>query len=276
MNKLPEPAPGIAVDQSRDLSRYATQFHDSGDILPLIESQERIGRAQQKFWASKSAGLLLVFQGLDTSGKDGCIKRLAQAMHPMGFTVKGFVEPSAEEAAHEFLWRVWPHFPALGKVAIFNRSYYEALMIERVLDLVPSITALDERVRAIREVERHLYANNVVVLKFWLHISASEQKQRLLSRLDEREKHWKFKPSDVRLWKLRTRYLEAASQAIHATHSVRAPWHIVAADDKALCRRAITQRVAKVMEALAGEYPLMDENDMALYRAELERANADD
>lgn len=251
------------------LASAPTVFHPDFQCPELDTLQGRIDAAQRQLWASGSAGLLIIFQGLDASGKDGCIRRLVRSMDPMGVHVKGFVEPTPIERRHEFLWRAWPHLPALGGISIFNRSYYEAVMIEKVMTLAPAIGQWADRYKAICNHEQHLVNNKISILKFWLHLGRDEQRERLLKRLDAPERQWKFTPADIKSWEQRDRYLTAASEAIDKTHSNQAPWHIVPADNKGLSRQAILECVAGELEKIAGPFPRTDQALVASYRKKL-------
>lgn len=257
-----------------DLRHSPAEFAEGVSLAPLEKSQARIEDAQRQLWASRSAGVLLVFHGLDASGKDGTLRRLTQAMDPMGVRVKGFGVPTEEEAAHDFLWRAWLHLPARGEVVIFNRSYYEAVFAERVL-AGNSEQAADgqrwaQRYRAIRDMEQHLASSGTCILKFWLQVSAAEQRKRLLKRVSNGDKHWKFSPADVHSLEQRDTYLDTASTMIAETHDARAPWHLVPADNKDLARRAVAERVADVLEAVAGPWPETDAELLAHYRERLQ------
>lgn len=261
----------LLYDAARHASLAAapTAFPRDFQCPDIDTLQRRIDAAQRQLWASGSAGLLIIFQGLDASGKDGCIRRLVRAMDPMGVQVKGFVEPTPVERRHEFLWRAWPHLPALGEISIFNRSYYEAVMIEKVMTPALPTVQWADRYKAICDHEQHLINNKVSILKFWLHLGRDEQCERLLKRLDTPERQWKFTPADIKSWELRDRYLRAASEAIDKTHSNQSPWHIVPADNKAMSRRAILECVACELEKIAGPFPLTDQALVAGYRKKL-------
>lgn len=272
----PAPSPFQPADSAGlDLSRVATRLDHDVELPSLEKSQARLEQAQRRFWASRQTGLLLVFHGLDASGKDGTIRRLAQAMDPMGVRVRGFGVPTAEEAAHDFLWRVWPHLPGRGEVVIFNRSHYEAVLAERIIagrrDAADDHQTWAHRFRVIREMEQHLVDSGTCILKFWLHVGAQEQRRRLLKRLDDNQRRWKFSPADVENWEQRERFLRAASEMIAQTHAPIAPWHLVPADDKDSTRRIVVARVADVLESISGDWPASDEELAARYRQRLEQ-----
>ncbi|NKI18237.1 polyphosphate kinase [Spongiibacter sp. KMU-166] len=258
----------MRFDGSRALSTVPTCFDDSDDLPELGKSQKRLKAAQYRLWASQSRGVLLIFQGLDASGKDGCIRQLVSAMHPTGARVKAFTVPTELEARHDFLWRAWAHMPAQGEVALFNRSYYEAVIIDQMLS--DAATGAEQRLTAIRALEQHLIDSGTVVVKFWLHISREEQRRRLLRRLEDVRRQWKFDPSDIDGWQHRDRYLELVTQAMAATSSEASPWYVLPADDKGLCRRALCAHVADVLEHAAGDYPQLDAPLIERYRGILE------
>ena len=242
------------------------------DCPPRADIEDRLKHVQRRFWASRQAALLLVFQGLDASGKDGCIRAVCAGMDPMGYDAVGSGVPSDVERSHDFLWRLQPHLPALGHVTLMNRSHYEAVLAERVLSDEQDAIAYDgtSRYRSIRDFERHLSDNGTCVLKFWLHVSQSEQAQRLKKRLTDPERHWKFHPSDLHSWQHRDKYLDYASEALQQTHCEQSPWHVIPADDKKLARKIVCTRVIEVMDALAGEYPSKDQQTLNRYLEALE------
>lgn len=259
---LPDSTLRVRLAGRLDLLEAPTLW-DGGDVPGLADSQKRIEESQRRLWASRSAGLLVILQGLDASGKDGTIRRMTQAMDPMGVRVKGFTKPTPEELAHDFTWRAVPHFPARGEIAIFNRSHYEAVLVERVLagdsPVAQDGQSWQARYRYLRELEAHLVSGGTRILKVWLHLSADEQRKRLLKRVTNERKQWKFDPSDVDTWQQRERYLSLASAMIAATHSDVAPWHVVPADDKGTMRALVCELVAEALESVAGDYPAPDD-----------------
>ncbi len=252
-----------------DLTDMPTAYAGSVAIPPLEDLQAALRTSQRRFWAGKTAALLLIFQGLDTSGKDGCIRALSAGLDPMGFRAVGFGVPTALEQSHDFLWRVQPHLPATGQISLFNRSYYEAVLAERALtEKEPK--AWHARYAAIRAFEAHLAACGTTVLKFWLHVGETEQRARLRRRLVDPSRHWKFSPADLESWRDRSRHLRFANEAIRATHTPDSPWRVIPADNKKLCRRAVCYEVLQLLDTLAGEYPRPDAAILQRYLAELE------
>jgi len=238
------------------------------DALPELKALlGGMEEAQRKLWANRRHAVLLVLQGLDASGKDSLIRELSEGLDPAGFHAWSFGRPSPEEAAHDFLWRISRRLPARGEVVFFNRSHYEALLAERFLPDAPENAEFWEaRGRLIREWEQHLSASGTRVIKVWLHTSEDEQRARLLKRLDEPRKRWKFDPSDIETFKQRKQYLKAMEEAVRDTHCDEAPWHLIPNDDKGLARRAVAQLLVAALEELAPEYPAFDEKVTEAYR----------
>ncbi|WP_372809626.1 polyphosphate kinase 2 family protein [Litorivivens sp.] len=272
MLKLGHSSWALQSGSDRSLEKYASGFPDDFSPLKLPDVQGALVAAQRRFWASRKAALLIIFQGLDTSGKDGCIRAVCAGMDPMGFQAVGFGVPSSLERAHDFLWRVQPHLPSVGKVTLMNRSYYEAVLAERCLtdDKPEPDSHWMARYDSIRQFEKHLALNGTATLKFWLHIGRKKQRERLKQRLTDPERHWKFDPSDIHSWHERARHLGYADEALRQTHTDDAPWHIVPADDKGLCRRVVCLRVLEALQKLAGPYPSGDQAIRQQYLNELE------
>lgn len=261
-----------------DLARHDTDIRaDDLAALPALDDLiAALEEAQRRLHANGRHAVLLVLQGLDASGKDSLIRTLAQGLDPAGFKVWSFGRPTTEEAAHDFLWRAVLRLPAHGEVAAFNRSHYEAVLAERLL---PGADTRDRfwnaRCATITGFEKHLRASGTRIIKVWLHQSREEQRQRLLKRLDEPRKRWKFEPADIDTFKERERYLKAVEKAIAKTHHADAPWHIVPADSKADARRVVAALLLEVLEELAPAYPDEDADALAGYRAQLLAAGKD-
>ena len=255
------------------LKKWAT------DIRPLYKSEqqykalltadvEELSALQRLLYASNGYAMLLIFQGMDAAGKDGAISHVLTGVNPQGCDVYSFKQPSAEELAHDFLWRTTCRLPARGRIGVFNRSYYEEVLVVRVHpELVRSEGIPDERVgnetvwerryRSIVDLETHLYRNGTRVLKFFLHLSKEEQRQRFLERIDEPDKNWKFGHADVaerRFWK---QYMRAYEDCLSATSTQTAPWHVVPADDKYNARLIISRVVIDALQGLTLRYPKM-------------------
>jgi PPK2 family polyphosphate:nucleotide phosphotransferase len=231
----------------------------------LAESVERLRDLQERLYAQDRWAVLAVFQGVDTAGKDGAIKHVMSGVNPQGCQVRAFRTPSPEELDHDFLWRAVRWLPERGQIGIFNRSYYEEVLVVRVRPellarekLPPALVTKDiwrERFEDICAFERYLARNGVLILKFFLHVSAEEQRRRLLARLDEPAKRWKFSMTDVDDRKRRDRYMAAYEEMIRATSRPSAPWHVVPADHKWLTRLVVAEILIDAMEQLDLQFP---------------------
>lgn len=258
-----------------DLTRLATGMSDrERAALPAMKDLlAGMEEAQRKLFANRRQAVLVVLQGLDASGKDSMIRELSEGLDPVGFHAWSFGRPTPEEVAHDFLWRIARRLPAHGEVVFFNRSHYEALLAERMLPGASSDNRFWEaRGRLIREYEQHLHACGTRILKIWLHTSENEQRLRLLKRLEEPRKRWKFDPSDIATFKQRKNYLKAVEEAIRDTTSETAPWYIIPNDDKGSARRAVGWLLLQTLETLAPDYPAFDEKVNTEYRRLLEGA----
>ncbi len=246
--------------------RATDAFENRADAAHKLRGDiERLAELQDVFAAAQSHALLIVLQGMDSSGKDGAIKHVMSGVNPQGVDVHSFKEPSAEEQRHDFLWRCARALPERGRIVFFNRSHYEEVVVVRVhRELLasegerPEKGLWSERYEDINAFERHLTRNGTVILKFFLHISKGEQKKRLLKRLDEPDKNWKFAPSDVRERRYWDRYQVAYEEAIAATSTAWAPWHVIPADHKWFVRTAIADIVVDRLEALKLSYPRIE------------------
>jgi PPK2 family polyphosphate:nucleotide phosphotransferase len=228
------------------------------DIQSLQEAQERL-------YASNRRALLVILQGMDTAGKDGIIRHVLRGVSPMGCRVHSFRAPNTEELEHHFLWRPMRFLPPKGVMAIFNRSYYEEVLVVRVhprflgpQNLLPYKNLDDlwqRRYREMRSFEKTLVDSGTSVLKFYLHISHNEQRKRLLERLQDPSKHWKFNPGDLEERKLWPQYIEAFEDALSHTSTPEAPWYVIPADDKWYARAAVADIIAAHLESLDLEFP---------------------
>ena len=234
----------------------------------LQRGVELLAELQDKLYAQDRWAVLLVFQAMDAAGKDGTIKHVMSGVNPQGCQVYSFKQPSHEDLDHDFLWRCVRCLPERGRIGIFNRSYYEEVLVARVhpeilagQKLPPELVTKriwDERLEDITNFERHLARNGVVILKFFLHVSKAEQKRRFLARLDEPAKNWKFSPSDVaerRHWK---EYQRAYEEAIRGTAAKHAPWYVVPADHKWFTRLVVAAAVVDALADLGLSYPKLD------------------
>lgn len=257
---------------NKPLSAYETGVGDGTTLPALDQSLEAIGEYQRRLWANRKQSLLLVFHGLDASGKDSLIRTLAKFMDPAGFHAWSFGRPHGAEAQHDFLWRVSPFLPAFGEVAAFNRSHHEAVIAERAWP-VREIGHYHwpNRYASLRHFEQHLVQEGTTIIKCWLHMSEQEHQRRLLKRLDKPHKRWKFDPSDIEAWRRREELLQYADEAIAATHTDEAPWLIIPGDSKKDARAIVARLVADQLKALAPDYPPENDEVLAEYRAMLKQ-----
>ncbi len=244
-----------------DLDKSEAKTMLAGDIKRLAELQDRLYANDQ--WA-----VLVVLQAMDAAGKDGVIKHVMSGVNPQGCEVHPFKAPSAEELDHDFLWRVGMRLPSRGRIGIFNRSYYEEVLAVRVhqefLEREKIPKALigkklwEQRFKSIRAFERHLAHNGTVVIKFFLHVSKEEQRKRLLARLDEPGKRWKFSAGDIAERKLWDKYMNAYDDMIRATSRDEAPWYVIPADHKPFARLMVAAALIETLEGLDLKYPKIE------------------
>jgi PPK2 family polyphosphate:nucleotide phosphotransferase len=220
----------------------------------LAELNPRLEALQEKLYADGRHRLLVVLQGMDTSGKGGTIRRVFKGVDPTGVKVTAFKKPTETELAHDFLWRVHPHVPADGEMAIFDRSHYEDVLIVRVHDLVPA-EQWKARYGHIRDFERMLVDEGTTILKFFLHISRDEQRERLQARLDDAKKRWKFRVGDLDERKHWDDYMAAYEDAIRETARPHAPWYVVPADHKWYRDLVVCRAILAALEGLDLDYP---------------------
>jgi PPK2 family polyphosphate:nucleotide phosphotransferase len=220
----------------------------------LKHNRKRIAELQEVLYAEHKHALLVVLQALDTGGKDGTISHVMRGLNPQGVQVTSFKVPTPEELDHDFLWRVHRHTPPRGMIGIFNRSHYEDVLIVRVNKLVPA-DVWAERYEQINAFERLLTASGVTILKFYLHISKDEQKQRLEDRLDQPDKHWKFARADLATRAKWDKYQEAYEDALTRCNTRWAPWHIVPANKKWYRNLVVSSVIVEALEALDMHYP---------------------
>jgi PPK2 family polyphosphate:nucleotide phosphotransferase len=232
----------------------------------LREHVKGLSSLQQLHYASNRYALLLIFQGIDAAGKDGAIRHVMSGVNPEGCEVSSFKQPSADELEHDFLWRTTCRLPERGHVGIFNRSYYEEVLVVQVHpeilrsqglseELRDEKTIWEERYRSIRDLESHLFRNGTRTIKIFLHLSKEEQRKRFLERIDEPDKNWKFSLSDIHERKYWTQYMKAYEACLSATNTHHAPWYVVPADDKENARLVVSQIVLDALAALKMAYP---------------------
>lgn len=219
-----------------------------------IKLTERIGELQELLHADADQALLILLQGMDTSGKDGAAKKLLEFVNPAGVETANFKKPSTEELAHDYLWRVHKLVPRYGNIGVFNRSHYEDVLIVRVLKLQPT-SVWQARYDQINDFEKYLVANRVVILKFFLHISSDAQAERLKARISDPRKNWKFEVSDLEMRAQWGKFQKAYEDAINYCSSHYAPWHIIPADRKWYRDYVIAKTVVKTMEGMKLDWP---------------------
>jgi PPK2 family polyphosphate:nucleotide phosphotransferase len=232
----------------------------------LEEHVEELSSLQRLHYASNRYALLLIFQAMDAAGKDGAIRHVMFGVNPQGCEVFSFKQPSAEELEHDFLWRTTRHLPERGRIGIFNRSYYEEVLVVRVHpeilraqglpdELIAAQAIWQERYRSIVDLEEHLHRNGTRIVKLFLHLSKDEQRKRFLERIDEPEKNWKFSLADVQERKYWKHYMKAYEECLNATSTNHAPWHVVPADGKENARLVVSQIVLDALRELKMTYP---------------------
>jgi PPK2 family polyphosphate:nucleotide phosphotransferase len=232
----------------------------------LGEHVKELSSLQQLHYAANRYALLLIFQGMDAAGKDGAIRHVMSGVNPQGCRVSSFKQPSADELEHDFLWRAIRRLPERGQIGIFNRSYYEEVLVVRVhpeilrgqglsQELRDEKTVWEERYRSIVDLESHLYRNGTRTVKIFLHLSLEEQRKRFLDRIDEPEKNWKFSLADIHERKYWKRYMEAYEACLSATSTRHAPWYVVPADDKESARLLVSQIMLDSLNELKMAYP---------------------
>jgi PPK2 family polyphosphate:nucleotide phosphotransferase len=253
-----------------DLKKWPTQ------IAPVYKSKKeyqdllathvaQLSSQQQLLYASDRYAVLLIFQAMDAAGKDGAIKHVMSGVNPQGCQVFSFKHPTPTELQHDFLWRTTRDLPERGRIGIFNRSYYEEVLIVRVHpellrgESIPEAshakTVWHDRYRSIANLERHLHSNGTRIVKFFLHISKEEQRKRFLARIDEPEKNWKFSTADIEERKFWKNYMKAYEDCLAATSTHEAPWYVVPADDKENARLIVSQIVLDTLEDLKMSFP---------------------
>jgi PPK2 family polyphosphate:nucleotide phosphotransferase len=249
-------APTLIADKKRDKAQREEKL--AGLVAELSELQHVL-------YADNRYSLLLIFQAMDAAGKDSTIRAVLSGVDPAGCSVHAFKRPSDEELEHDFLWRTSCRLPARGQIGVFNRSYYEEVLVTRVNPALLSAQHLPyamslpklwkQRYRSIRDHEKHLACCGTIVLKFWLNVSKEEQRQRFLSRLDQPEKNWKFEAGDLGAREHWDEYQQAYEDAINATSREWAPWYAIPADSKSAMRVAVAEIIVKTMKSLDLRYP---------------------
>lgn len=244
----------------------------------LAEAVEELSELQDVLYAHDRHALLVIFQALDAAGKDSTVRAVFDGVNPTGIHVTSFKAPNKTELDHDFLWRTSLHLPERGMIGVFNRSYYEEVLVVRVHphfldgqqlhDRPQDLAELwEHRYESIRSHEAHLVRNGTLVVKFWLNISKAEQKKRFLKRLDEPEKNWKFNPQDVEERKYWDEYQRAYEAALNATSTPEAPWYAIPADDKPFMRLTVAQILVETLKRQKIEYPKVEAAEMGRFEA---------
>ena len=259
----------IRADEKLNLGKRATMvdpvYQSKDEYKKILKNHvERLSELQQLLYASNRYAVLLIFQAMDAAGKDGAIRHVMSGINPQGCRVFSYKHPTPVELAHDFLWRTTRDLPERGQIGIFNRSYYEEVLIARVHPDILKAENLPEgegkkiwehRFRAIRDLEWHLHDSGTRIVKFFLHLSKEEQRKRFLARIDDPDKNWKFNAADVEergYWK---DYMHAYEEAIAATSTKENPWYIVPADDKKNARLIVSEIVVGLLNGLDLRYP---------------------
>jgi PPK2 family polyphosphate:nucleotide phosphotransferase len=259
--------PGKKVDLGKWPSKGKPVYSSDKEYEQLLgEHIEKLAELQNLLYASNRYALLLIFQAMDAAGKDSAIKHVMSGVNPQGCQVYSFKHPSTEELEHDFLWNAVRRLPERGHIGIFNRSYYEEVLIVRVhrdilgaeelpKELVERKHFWRDRYRSIVNLEDHLYRNGTRVIKFFLHLSKEEQKKRFLKRIDDPDKNWKFSADDIKERKFWDRYMTAFEECLSATSTETAPWYIVPADDKENTGLIISRTILEALDKLKMNYP---------------------
>lgn len=251
-----------------DTGPFKADDKDAAEAL-LSEGTKALAELQEKLYAQDRWSLLVIFQAMDAAGKDGTIKHVMSGVNPQGCQVTSFKVPSAEEIDHDFLWRTNKALPERGRIGIFNRSYYEEVLIvrvhqnllagQRIPEQLVTKRIWKERFEAINAMERHLARNGTAILKFFLHVSKKEQKRRFLERIDDPTKNWKFSLGDLKEREYWDDYMGAYEDAIRHTASEHAPWYVVPADHKWFARLVVSQAIVNTLEGLKLAFPKLDD-----------------
>lgn len=248
--------------------KYAKKLADS----PLFaENVNEIRELQEKMYAQKNEGLVIIFQATDAAGKDGVIRTVFSILSPHGVQEHCFKNPSSVDLSHDYMWRVWSKLPAKGDIALFNRSYYEEVLIGKVhqlyktqkkADRISNKTVIKNRYQQINNIEKYLYQNSIRVVKIFLNLSKDEQAERFISRIDEKDKNWKVSPADIGEREYWDEYQQAFEDMINNTSTRIAPWYVVPADHKWYARYVVSEIVRDILNDMNPKYPNVDKGAM--------------
>jgi PPK2 family polyphosphate:nucleotide phosphotransferase len=259
--------PGTEVDLQTWATEAEPLYSSKKEYRKLLRRHvEKLSSLQQLLYASNRYAILIIFQAMDAAGKDGAIKHVMSGVNPQGCQVFSFKHPSAVELQHDFLWRTTRDLPERGRIGIFNRSYYEDVLIVRVHPdilrkegLVDPSTPLEDvwcdRYNSINGIEQHLHNNRTRIIKFFLHLSKEEQRRRFLKRIDKPEKNWKFNAADIEERRFWDDYMQAYENCLAATSTAHAPWYVIPADDKKNARLFVSSIILETLRSLNMEYP---------------------
>jgi PPK2 family polyphosphate:nucleotide phosphotransferase len=279
-------SPGTQADLKKRSTAVRPSYRTKRQYRDMLSAHvEELGAQQELLYASDRYALLMIFQGMDAAGKDGAIAHVMSGINPQGCRVASFKQPSVAELKHDFLWRTVRELPERGQIGIFNRSYYEEVLIVRVHpailraeglpeELVDEKSIWRDRYRSIVDLERHLTRNGTRIIKFFLHLSKDEQRRRFLQRIETSTKNWKFSAADIaerQYWK---HYMKAYEKCLSATSTDEAPWYIVPADDKPNARLIVSRIVLDTLEQLKLNYPKSSagrRRELRLLRKQLEQ-----
>ncbi|MGD9264358.1 MAG: hypothetical protein PVJ71_01135 [Lysobacterales bacterium] len=278
--------PGDEFDPSSYPTGPAGEVDEKKLKKRLIKSRELIAKRQHRMFAQNRHSLLLIFQALDAGGKDSTIRHVTKGINPAGCRVNSFKQPSSEELDHDFLWRTSKQMPERGCIGIFNRSYYEEVLVVRVHPEILAHQRLpglpedmrefwNDRYASINTLEEHMVNNGTAILKFWLNVGKEEQRQRFLSRLNVPRKHWKFSVSDVRERNHWDDYMLAYKEMIRATSTDHAPWFVIPADNKPYMRATVANIIHQALKCINPRFPKVDEDAKSRF-AEMRRILDDD
>jgi PPK2 family polyphosphate:nucleotide phosphotransferase len=267
----------IPPDTKLKLSKIKTDdtvgLKSKKDSVKILKKNiEKLSELQAKLYAQDKYSLLLIFQAMDAAGKDGTIKHVMSGLNPQGTHVTSFKQPSVEELDHGYLWRINKALPERGRIGIFNRTHYEEVLVVRVHDLIKYQKVPDkfknkdiwkQRYEQINSFEKYLYENGIVIIKFFLHISKKEQKERFLKRIDDPAKNWKFSMGDIEERKFWEDYQKAYQEAISATSKKHSPWYVIPADKKWFARLTVSEIIVSEMNKLKPEFPKLNDEQIA-------------
>jgi PPK2 family polyphosphate:nucleotide phosphotransferase len=268
--------PGKSVKVSDFHADYTNGLNDKKDAKVELNSNiEAMQELQNKLYAHNRYSVLIIFQAMDAAGKDGTIKHVMSGVNPQGTQVYSFKTPSMEELDHDYMWRIYQRLPERGRIGIFNRSYYEEVLVVRVhpeyllKQQLPGISTVDDvnehfwekRYNQINHFEKHLHDNGTIILKFFLNVSKEEQKKRFLKRIDDPARNWKFSMADVTERQHWDAYMKAYSQLLSNTSTDYAPWYVIPADKKWFMRLAVSNIIVNRLQALPLKYPNLSEQE---------------